>query len=371
MDSERYLAEVFDALTTAGTRDECVHLAAQAAKTLADANGLCAVSLDGERCVLARADMQQICLCDLRNSSLYRAAVSQRRVENGGARTLWGKEDSIALSTGEQLRIGTALVVPLQVDSYVAVGFFWQPGRTTDSQHARKLELLGKALGLASSRWRKDDEHADEQRILADQQHRLRNNLALVRSIIRRSHETAESAEHFALHLEARISALTRIQGALVSAGAAGVELEEVVRTELLASAVPERSCVVQGPAVRLHDKCAELLALTIHELATNSLKFGALAVGDGRLDIRWSVAGGPLRLTWNESGVTIASAAPRRRGFGQELIERSLPYELGAHGQLTFNPGGMNCDIHLPQEACAWAVEPAAPAMVHGGGSW
>ena len=121
----------------------------------------------------------------------------------------------------------------------------------------------------------------DERRASAELQHRLRNNLALMRSVIRRSNETAESAEEFALHLDARIGALARTQGMLAAAGAVGVELEELVRTELIASAVLEKHYRRQGPAVRLHAKGAESLGLAMHELATNSLKFGALATDE------------------------------------------------------------------------------------------
>ena len=156
--------------------------------------------------------------------------------------TLWGKEDFITLPSGEQLRIGVALIVPLQpATGHAAVGFFWQPGRTADSRGARRLELLAKVLGLAASGWTRDEAHAtralEQQRISADLQHRLRNNLALMRSVVRRSRETAESAEHFALHLEARVGSLGRTQGMLSTAGGLGVELEELVRTEPLASA--------------------------------------------------------------------------------------------------------------------------------------
>jgi two-component sensor histidine kinase len=311
----------------------------------------------------------------LRNSGLYRAAISLRRSATG-SRTLWGKADSIALPDSGQRQVGVALIVTVPTASYLAVGFIWQPEQTTDPQRVRRLELLAKALGLVSARWRKDEEHAarrrHEHRTPAELQHRLRNNLALLRSIIRRSHETAESAEHFALHLETRIGALTRMQGALAAARSDGMDLEDLVRTELIASAVVEQRYLVEGPAVRVHDKCAELLALVVHELAINSLKFGALAASSGRLAIRWGVAGGPsprLQLSWVESGVSIASAAPRRRGFGQELIECTLPYELGAHSRLAFSPGGVTCEIHIPLEECS--VEPAAQAAAHGGGSW
>ena len=377
MDPERHLADVFNQLTSADGRDASVQIVARAAHELADADGMCMLSAGGERCVVVLAQQQQIHLCDLRNSGLYRAAAQLVRGESAGSRTLWDKEDFIALPTGEQLRVDVALMVPLHAASgHAAVAFFWQRGRTTGVQGTRTLELLAKALGLAASAWRKDEEHAadqrDQHRISADLKHRLRNNLAQTRSIIRRSLETAESAEHFALHLEARIGAVGRMQAALMTAGDAGVELEELVRTELIASAVPEHSYSMQGPAVRLHIKGAESLALTVHELATNSLKFGALATPNGHLAVTWAVTEHPLprlRITWVESGTSIAALAPRRRGFGQELIECTLPYELGAEARLMFSPGGVVCEIDVPLAACAAAdIKPRAQQAAQGG---
>jgi two-component system CheB/CheR fusion protein len=111
-----------------------------------------------------------------------------------------------------------------------------------------------------------------------------------------------------------------------------------------------------------------------MHELATNSLKFGALAAPSGSVTITWRVTedlGSPrLCMSWIESGVTIASLAPRRRGFGQELIECTLPYELGAQTRLSFNPGGVHCEIDIPLAACAAAAEPTAQRAAHGAGS-
>jgi two-component sensor histidine kinase len=377
MDPERHLAGVFGELTAAGTRDACVRIAARAGSELADAYGVCLVSTEGEDSLVGLASRPPVYLCDLRNSGLYQSALTLRRTASDASRTLWAKEDCIMLPSGQRQPIRVALIVPLKAASHLALTFLWQPGRSADPRRARLLELLAKGLDLAASSWRKDEEyaarHIDQQRISAGVQHRLRNNLALVRSIIRRSNETAASAEHFALHLEARIGALTRIQGALVAAGASGVDLEELIQTELVASAVPEQRCLVQGPAVRLYDKGAELLALAVHELATNSLKFGALAAPSGRLAIRWSVADHPsghLHLKWRESGVAIASSAPRHRGFGEELIECTLPYELGALTCFEFGPGTVLCEIHLPAESYVSVVERAV-LEIRGASSW
>jgi two-component sensor histidine kinase len=272
---------------------------------------------------------------------------------------------------------GHTLVVPLHdASGHAAVGFFWQPWRTVDPESTPRLELLAKMLGLAARMWRLDEEHgqrlSDERHASAELQHRLRNNLAVMRSVIRRSNEAAESAEEFALHLDARLGALARTQGLMAAAGAAGVDLEELIRTELTASAVPEQRFRVEGPAVRLREKAVESLGLALHELATNSLKFGALAADNSVLAVTWTMTGLPapeLHLSWVESGVTVVSLAPRRRGFGQELIERTLPYELDARTRLAFTPGGAYCTIEMPLHTCAVGFD--APRRQAAGGSY
>jgi two-component sensor histidine kinase len=312
-DPERYLGGVLDQLIAAATREDALRIATLAARELGGAD-----SLD----LLAP-----------------------------------GQEPN-----GDRPRDGLTVIVPLpEASGHTAVGFFWQPGRTADQHQRRRLELLAKTLGLAARAWRRDEEQAlqlrDERRASTEMQHRLRNNLALVRSVIRRSSETAESAEQFALHLDARIGALVRTQGVLAAAGVAGVEIEELLRTEMIASVVAEERYRLQGPTVRLHASGAQSLGLAMHELATNSLKFGALAAENGFLAVTWTVTGGPmpeLQVSWIESGVTIASLAPRRRGFGQELIECMLPYELGADTRLDFTPGGVYCTLMMPLQACA-----------------
>ncbi|HKQ13905.1 MAG TPA: sensor histidine kinase [Steroidobacteraceae bacterium] len=376
MDPERYIATVFDGLAAADSQGACVRIAATAAGELAEVNGLCLLSAEGDDSVLALASRDPLYLCNLRSSGLYRTALSMRRAADLNSRMLWGREDWITLPTGRLRRIRVALLVPLRTAGYLAVAFFWQPGQIAAPHHGGRLELVAKALDLAARSWGKDEEHAarqrDQQRISAEVGHRLRNNLALVRSIIRRSRETAESADQFALHLEARLSALTRVQAALVTAGADGVDLEDLIRTELTASAASDRRYALLGPAVRLHDKGAALLALTIHELTTNSLKFGALGAS-GRLIVSWSLTSGTsphLHLSWREDGVAIAAEAPRRRGFGHELIECTLPYQLGARTCLALSPGVISCEIHAPVETCgATAVQ--AQEVLRGTGSW
>ena len=100
-----------------------------------------------------------------------------------------------------------------------------------------------------------------------------------------------------------------------------------------------------------------QTFALGLHELATNAVKYGALSRPEGRLLVRWSLVNGPtgdwrLRVEWHESGVPVSSpsdGSPLRQGYGRELIERALPYQLGAETSYELTPEGVRCTITLP----------------------
>lgn len=92
---------------------------------------------------------------------------------------------------------------------------------------------------------------------------------------------------------------------------------------------------------------------LALHELTTNAVKYGALSEPNGRLAVRWrrvnTAKGRQLVLEWRETGVRALDLSPSRSGFGRELIERGLPYELGASTSLEFTRGGVRASIELP----------------------
>lgn len=198
------------------------------------------------------------------------------------------------------------------------------------------------------------ERHRDAERqgmLLKELQHRVRNVLAMVRSVI--SKGDGVSVEDFRSHLEGRISALARTQALLTRAAGAGVDLEGLIREELLNQVAREDRITVTGGAVSLSPKAAEVLTLAVHELATNALKYGALGQADGRLDVSWvrDREGGEdwLRLTWRERGVSVMTTAPRRAGFGTELITKRVPYELRGRGAVDVRPGGVCCTIEFP----------------------
>jgi two-component sensor histidine kinase len=189
--------------------------------------------------------------------------------------------------------------------------------------------------------------------MIAELQHRVRNILAIIRSIVSRTAETSETVEDLSAHLDGRLAALARTQVLLTRNPGGGVDLEGLVRDELVAQVADEERVAVGGPELLLSPKAAEVMTLALHELATNATKYGALAADRGRIDIRWRVTPRTevdwVEFEWRETGVQIAAAAPRRMGFGAVLIEQRVPYELMGSGALTFAPGGIRCDISFP----------------------
>ncbi len=189
--------------------------------------------------------------------------------------------------------------------------------------------------------------------LLAELQHRVRNTLGVVRSIARRSAETSTSVEEYASHLDGRLNALARIQAMVNRGPEGGFDLEYLIVEELLGYNAREGDQLrVSGPPVRFQPKAAETLALALHELATNAIKYGALSQPAGRVDVSWRLddADGTTRLIfdWRERGGPPVTP-PKRKGFGSELLERTLAFELKGKTTLTFNPSGLHCTILIP----------------------
>jgi two-component system CheB/CheR fusion protein len=190
--------------------------------------------------------------------------------------------------------------------------------------------------------------------LLAELQHRVRNSLGVVRSIVRRSAETSTSVEEYASHLDGRLNAFTRTQALVTRDPDGGVDLEYLVVEELLGYNAREGEQLrVSGPPVRFQPKTAETFALAIHELATNAIKYGALSQPRGVVDVSWRVddtanPSSRLIFDWREIGGPRV-LAPKRKGFGSELLERTLAFEFKGKTTLTYNPSGLQCTIAIP----------------------
>lgn len=191
-----------------------------------------------------------------------------------------------------------------------------------------------------------------ERALRGEVQRQVRNNLALVRSIFARSVAAGGSLEEIVEHFQGRLDVLARYQLSRAQEQDDTVDLETMVRDELLNfQSSADARVTVAGPELRLNHDAALAMGLALHELTSNSIKFGILSSTDPRawLRIGWRLAGARLRILWEEGGVAILASAPLRIGFGREFIEQALPYQLGAETSFRFRPGGLSCAVDLP----------------------
>ena len=194
-----------------------------------------------------------------------------------------------------------------------------------------------------------------QQVLLAELQHRTRNLLAVVQAMARQTLRANPTGDGFAEMFESRLRAQSRVQGLLARADYQLIDLRTIVEGELIAHGGDDPAKVkVEGPVVELPPASAQVMALALHELATNAAKHGALRQDGARLSVTWRMEeqdGKPMVLVeWRESGVAMPDPnAPRRKGYGAELIERALPYQLNARTELEFGEDGVRCRIAVP----------------------
>ncbi|MDF3981684.1 PAS domain-containing protein [Luteibacter sahnii] len=200
----------------------------------------------------------------------------------------------------------------------------------------------------------------ERQRILvAELQHRTRNVMAIVGALSYNTLAASADLDDFRVRFEDRLDALARVQALLSRLNEQDrLAFDELLHSELDAIGGMRQGISLDGPAdVWLRSSTVQILAMAIHELATNAVKYGALGQSAARLDIRWAVRdehGVPwLHIDWRETGVHMpgptASVAGAGQGQGRELIEHALPYQLLARTTYVFDADGVHCTIALP----------------------
>jgi two-component sensor histidine kinase/CHASE1-domain containing sensor protein len=180
--------------------------------------------------------------------------------------------------------------------------------------------------------------------------HRVKNTLANVLSIVALTRRRAETIDEFAAGLDGRIRALSATHDLLTQSDWGTVPIQAVIEAELApyANSV-EHELEIAGPHVELAPNDALSLGLAIHELATNAAKFGALSGCNGKVQIRWDMINERLaRINWVESGGPPVNAE-RKRGFGTDLIEKIVAHELKTPVDLRFDKAGVRCTLTIP----------------------
>ncbi|MGN6549714.1 MAG: ATP-binding protein [Pararhizobium sp.] len=201
--------------------------------------------------------------------------------------------------------------------------------------------------------------------LLRELNHRVKNNLATVQSIINFTLRTSESMTAFRDGVSQRVNALARSHTLLTDSQWTGAPLMSILRSELETHDDGGR-LRLDGPDVYLPANIAVPFAMAVHELTTNSIKHGSLSAETGRLDVTWSTRpgddGAVLHLEWIESGGPPVSP-PKRKGFGSILLERLLGQQLGGEVTLDYALEGlrMRMDVRLTDGTVGTSSAPAS----------
>jgi light-regulated signal transduction histidine kinase (bacteriophytochrome) len=196
--------------------------------------------------------------------------------------------------------------------------------------------------------------------------HRVKNILALVKSIVDQSRAGASSVDTYATAVAGRLQALAFAHDQISREGGGG-DLRRLLESEVAAYGGVSGSgrTLLDGPPVRLNARSYSSMALVAHELATNAAKYGALAAEKGMVRAAWKLLpNGDLDLTWDERGGPPVTP-PSRAGFGSTLIGRVIPFDLAGEAEITFPPEGVSARFLIPARHLV-----AADPVVVGGGS-
>jgi PAS domain S-box-containing protein len=189
------------------------------------------------------------------------------------------------------------------------------------------------------------------QRLLVSElNHRVKNILAIIQAIAHQSFRPGVDQAAARAVFENRLAALSSAHDLLTEENWEAASLRRVVSDSLAAVPRPDR-IAIRGPDLALTPKTAVSLAMALHELATNAMKYGALSNDEGTITIRWSIAESRLHLEWREAGGPPV-VPPSGRGFGSRMIERGLAAELAGKVTIDFPPTGLVCTVDAPLPA-------------------
>jgi two-component sensor histidine kinase len=232
-------------------------------------------------------------------------------------------------------------------------------GVVASSPDARAQSVTGVVEDVTPRQLEEDQ----RQTLLAELDHRVKNVLATVQSLAIQTARRTTSLEAFLQNFGGRLKAMGSANELLTAARWRGAAIDHLAAAELGALAPGQTAW--EGPELFLTPRAANALALGLHELAANAVKFGALSVETGRVALRWTRSkDGGFDLTWTESGGPTVTP-PVRRGFGSTLLEQVTSRELHGKTTIDYRPAGVQARLRAGPAAVAPRPEtvPEVPA--------
>jgi PAS domain S-box-containing protein len=191
--------------------------------------------------------------------------------------------------------------------------------------------------------------------LLREMNHRVKNLFAVASGVVALSVRSASTPAELANAIQSRLAALARAHELILPSTAAGMSdstmlLPELVRTVLSTYDITDRSITIDGPVLECGSAASTSFALLLHEFATNSVKYGALADPEGRVSVTWALDGNTLDLAWSEERPDIIAEPDRASGFGTFLVEATAR-SMAATIDRVWSRQGLKITVRIPRD--------------------
>jgi len=225
--------------------------------------------------------------------------------------------------------------------------FFARSPSRPDAERLLTVRVLGEQVGRVFERRRREDR---ERLLLHELNHRVKNLLMVIQAIATQTFRKAATHEEGLAAFSGRLQALARAQDHLLDSEWTDVSLRSVLESAIGGSGNSLERFEIAGPELKVIADRSVPIALALHELCTNSIKYGALSVPGGTVKVTWTVDDERRHVDfeWREAGGP-AVAAPTRRGFGSTLLTSNLARELGGEVSVDYPPEGLVYRVHAP----------------------
>lgn len=353
------LIETIEALSATRTISEVAEVVRKAARRVSGADGVAFVLRDNDKCwyfdedaigPLWKGKRFPLTACISGWSMLNRQTVIIPDIY---------LDERIPHDAYRPTFVKSLVMTPVRLeDPVAAIGAYWSHEHVPAPEIVKKLQVIARATASALESGRLHDSLVDARHhgtfLLQELDHRVKNTLAIVQSISRQTLRSTPTPEAFAETFENRILALSQAHELLTRRAWGRAELHEILSKALAPFSAEggERFDII-GPALTFSAETSVSMHMTLHELAVNAAKHGALSTAEGRVVIRWTVdeAATPpmLTLTWREVDGPAVAGKPEHKGFGLQMIERGLSRDLGGKANLDFTPQGVVYTLRAP----------------------
>ncbi|HEX7782959.1 MAG TPA: HWE histidine kinase domain-containing protein [Sphingobium sp.] len=234
--------------------------------------------------------------------------------------------------------------------------------RVAETLRATLIEVVLRLADEASAE--RQQASARQELLIAELNHRVRNILGVIRGLIRQSQPSEAAVKDFVKLVDGRIHALARAHNQITDDHWGPAPMQALIDAEA-AAFVDERERVIsEGAPVLLNPQAYSTMALVLHELVTNSTKYGSLSAPAGQVRISWHRnAVDDLLFRWCESGGPPVQP-PTRKGFGTTIIDRSVPYDLGGSATIDYKESGVEAEFRIPARHVSEPRNFAGPAI-------